>query len=71
LKLQRLHQGNRIVEEYFKDLEITLTKVNMHEIDESKIVTYVRGLRREIQDVVKFYEYTFLEKLVHIAIEAA
>jgi len=35
LKLQRLHQGPRTVKEYFKDLETTLTKFNMPNIDES------------------------------------
>jgi len=48
LKLQRLHQGSRTVDEYFKDLEVTLTKINMHESKESKIAKFVSGLRREI-----------------------
>jgi len=46
LKLQRLHQGPRTVDEYFKDLETTLTKINMHDSQESKITTFVSGLRR-------------------------
>jgi len=29
LKLQRIQQGPRGVDEYFKDLETTLTKINM------------------------------------------
>jgi len=69
LKLQQLQQGNISVDEYFKNLEITLTKVNMHESDESKIARYVSGLRRELQDVVELYEYTTLEKLVHLTIK--
>jgi len=61
-KLQRLHQGNKSVNEYFKDLEITLTKVNVHdESGESKIARFVTELRREIQDVVELYEYSSLE----------
>jgi len=48
LKLQRLHQGPRSVDEYFKDLEVTLTMINMHENEESKIARFVSGLRREI-----------------------
>jgi len=49
LKLQRLNQGNKSVYEYFKDLEITSAKANINdEIDESKIVRFVGGLRREI-----------------------
>ena len=30
---------------------------------------FVGGLKREIQDVVELYEYTSLEKLVHLAIK--
>jgi len=30
---------------------------------------FVSGLRREIQDVVELYEYSSLEKLVHLAIK--
>jgi len=41
LKFQRLQQGPRSVDEYFKDLETTLTKVNMHEHEESKIARFM------------------------------
>jgi len=68
-KLQRIQQGPRNVDEYFKDLEVTLTKINMHETEESKIARFVSGLRREIQNVVELYEYTSLENLVHLAIK--
>ena len=70
LKLQQLQQENMSVNEYFKDLkEIILNKVNMHESDGSMIARFVSGLRREIQDVVELYEYTTLEKLVHLTIK--
>jgi len=63
LKFQQLQHGNKSVDEYFKDLEISLTKVNMHESDESKIARFVSELRREIVDVVELYEYTTLASL--------
>ena len=69
LKLQRLHQGSRTVDEYFKDLETTLTKINMHDSEESKITRFVSGLKREIKDAVEFYEYSSLRMLVHLAIK--
>jgi len=69
LKLQRLHQGPMSLDEYFKDLELTLTKINMHKNEESKTARFVSGLRREIQNVVELYEYKSLEILVHIAIK--
>ena len=37
LKFQRLHQGHKTVDEYFQDLASTLTKMNMHVNEESKI----------------------------------
>jgi len=67
LKLQRLQQGPRSVDEYIKDLETTLTKINMHDGEQSKIARFVSGLRREIQDIVELYEYSSLLKLVHLA----
>jgi len=57
------------MDEYFKDLEVTLTKINMHKSEESKIARFVSRLRREIQNVVQLYEYTSLEKLIHLAIK--
>jgi len=56
LKFQRLPQGHRTVDEYFKDFETTLTKMNMHANEESKIKWFVSGLRREIKDFVKLHE---------------
>ena len=51
LKLQRLQRGPRSVDEYFKNLEVTLTKINMHETKESKIARFMSGLKRENQNV--------------------
>jgi len=69
LKLQRLQQGTKSVDDYFKELETTLTKIDMHESEESKMARFVSGLRREIQDVVELYDYSSLEKLVHLTIK--
>jgi len=52
-KLQWLQQGTKSVDDYFKELETTLTKIDMHESEESKMARFVSELRREIQDVVE------------------
>jgi len=49
LKLQRLQQGPRSVDEYFKDLETTLTKINMDENEESKIKLVHLAIKVESQ----------------------
>jgi len=41
----------------------------MLENEKSKITRFVSGIRREIQDMVELYEYSSLEKLVHLAIK--
>ena len=69
LKFQRLHQGHRMVDEYFKDLETTLARINIHDNEEYKIVKFVSGLRKEIKDFVELHEYSSLKKVVHLAIK--
>ena len=46
-----------------------LKSIHINDIEESKIARFVSGLRREIQDIVELYEYSSLEKLVHLAIQ--
>jgi len=41
----------------------------MHDSEESKIARFISGLRREIQDIVELYEYSSLEKLIHLSIK--
>ena len=43
----KLQQGPRSVDEYYKDLETTLTKIDMHDSEKSKIARFVSGLRRK------------------------
>jgi len=45
-----------MVVEYFYELETTLTKMNMHDNEESKIKRFVSGLRKEIKDLVELHE---------------
>jgi len=41
----------------------------MHDSELRKIARFMSGLRREIQDIVELYEYSSLQKLVHLAIK--
>ena len=69
LKLQRLQQGTLSVDAYFKELKTLLLKVDMEDSEEAKIVRFVSGLRRDIQDVVELQEYSSLGSLVHLAMK--
>ena len=70
LKLKRLQQGSMCVNEYFKMMESMLLKVGLQfESEEEKVARFVSGLRREVQDVVELYEYSTLDKILHLALK--
>jgi len=70
IKLQRLQQGSMCVNEYFKMMESILLKVGLQfESEEEKVARFVSGLRREVQDVVELYEYSTLDKILHLALK--
>jgi len=46
-----------------------LLKVGLQfESEEEKVARFVSGLRREVQDVVKLYEYSTLDKILHLTL---
>jgi len=70
LKLQRLQQESMCVDEYYKLMESMLLKVGLQfESEEEKVARFVSGLRRNIQDLVELYEYSSLDKVLHLAIK--
>ena len=70
MKLQRLQQGSMCVNEYFKMMESMLFKVGLQfESEEEKVVRFVSGLRREVQDVVELYAYSTLNKILQLALK--
>ena len=70
LTLQRLQQGSMCVNEYFKMMESMLLKVGLQfESEEEDVARFVSGLRREVQDVVELYEYSTLDKILHLALK--
>jgi len=55
------------VSEYFKELESQMRRVEIKETNKEKIKRFVSGLRRDIQDLVELYEYSSLDKVLHLA----
>ncbi|XP_019435873.1 PREDICTED: uncharacterized protein LOC109342321 [Lupinus angustifolius] len=56
-KLQRLTQGNKSVDEYFKEMELALLRSNFHEDREATMARFLHGLNPEIQDIVELQPY--------------
>ena len=67
-KLQKLRQGNRSVEEYYKEMEVAMARANIEEDREATMARFLAGLNREIQNVVELQHYVELEDMVHMAI---
>ncbi|WOK94284.1 hypothetical protein Cni_G02986 [Canna indica] len=63
-KLQRLYQGTKSVEDYHKEMEMTMIKANIVEDRETTMARFFYGLNREIADVVELQHYVELEDMV-------
>ena len=68
-KLQRLIQGNKSVDEYYKEMEISLIRAQIEESQEATMAKFLHGLNREIQDIVELHHYASLKDLIHQAIK--
>lgn len=69
LKLQSLKQGTKSVEEYHKEMEITLIRADIEEDREATMARFLCGLNREIANVVELQHYLELEDMVSMAIK--
>ena len=67
-RLQRLTQGSRTVEEYYKEMEVLLIRIRTRESDEAKMARFLHGLNDEISDFVEMFPYDTLQDVVHQAI---
>jgi hypothetical protein len=70
LKLQRLNQASKSVEEYYQEHLIGLACCNIHEDDMDKCSTFLGGLCHEIQDILNYKGWTRFSQLFHLALKA-
>ncbi|XP_044965819.1 uncharacterized protein LOC123426105 [Hordeum vulgare subsp. vulgare] len=59
-RLQRLTQGTRTVDEYYKEMESLLVRARVHEDEESKMARFLHGLNNDISDFVEMFPYNTL-----------
>ncbi|KAL4334521.1 hypothetical protein GQ457_07G006360 [Hibiscus cannabinus] len=69
LKLQSLKQGNRSVEDYYKEMEVAMMRANIVEDREATMARFLADLNTEIANVVELEHYVELEDMVHVAIK--
>jgi hypothetical protein len=68
-KLQRLIQGSKSVDEYYKEMEVAMIWANIEEDWEATMARFLHGLNREIADIVEMQHYVELTDMVHQAIK--
>lgn len=68
-KLQRLVQGSKSVDEYYKYMEVAMSRDNVQEDHEVTMARFLNGLNQDIQDVVEMEEYVKLTDMVHKAVK--
>ncbi|XP_071901035.1 uncharacterized protein [Coffea arabica] len=68
-KLQTLTQGQRSVEDYYKDMEISMLRANIQEDREATMARFLNGLRVEIADQLELQYYVEIEHMVEKAIK--
>ncbi|KAL4364294.1 hypothetical protein GQ457_04G020430 [Hibiscus cannabinus] len=68
-RLQSLTQGNRSVEDYYKDMEIAMIRANVEEDREATVARFLAGLNRDIAEKVELQHYVEIEDMIHMAIK--
>ncbi|KAH9704975.1 hypothetical protein KPL70_011688 [Citrus sinensis] len=68
-KLQRLTQGSRSIEDYYKEMEIAMIRANVEEDREATMARFLNGLNQEIAYKVELQHYVEIEEIVHKAIK--
>ncbi|XP_062075242.1 uncharacterized protein LOC133779278 [Humulus lupulus] len=68
-KLQRLNQGSKSVDEYYKEMEVAMIWANVEEDKEATMARFLHGLNREIANIVELSHYVELTDMVHQAIK--
>ena len=67
--LQMITHYNKSVEEYQKELEVAMIKVNVNEDEEVTMFRFLNALNRDIANVMELQSHVELEDLVHLAIK--
>ncbi|RDX94981.1 hypothetical protein CR513_22554, partial [Mucuna pruriens] len=68
-KLQSLTQDSISVEDYYKEMEIAMTRANVKEDREATMARFIGGLKTEIVDVVELQHFMEIEDLLHKEIQ--
>lgn len=66
LKLQRLPQSFKTVEEYHKEMGITMIQVRVKELIEATMARFLKYLNKEIANILNLQNYVDFKEIVHL-----
>jgi hypothetical protein len=66
-KLQKLKQGTKTIEEFYKEMELTMMRANIQESENQTIAWFFNGLNYPIKRIIEFQKYSNMVELVHQA----
>jgi hypothetical protein len=66
-KLQQLTQGDKSVDEYYKEMELLMIRIGTKEEPEATMSRFFNGLNLDVQDRVEMVTYYDIQDLVHQA----
>jgi len=66
MKLQSLNHGSKSVNEYYKEMEITMIRTNIIKDREATMTSFLNGPDMEIANVVELQHYMEFEDMVHM-----
>jgi len=66
MKLQSLNHDSKSVNEYYKEMEITMIRTNIIKDREATMTSFLNGPDMEIASVVELQHYMELEDMVHM-----
>jgi hypothetical protein len=69
-KLQKLTQGTKSVEEYYKEMQLTMMRLKLEDKEEQTLARFFNGLNHPIKHIMEFLPYTIVCDLVHKATRA-
>ena len=68
-KLQRFDQGSKSVEDYYKELDILMTRAGIEETELATMGRFMGGLNRELRHKVDAHSCYDMEEMLHLAIK--
>ena len=67
--MQSLSQGSKSIDEYFKEMKITMIRVDVSEERKATMARFLNGLNNDIANVVELQHYLEMEDMVHMTIK--